>query len=280
MEIFCYLGVEMKNYYKINEIAQLYGISTDSLRYYERLGILHPRRDTNGYRLYDLKDMYKLTVIRDLRQLDFPMAKIKDYLEAQCVDHTLSMLQQEQQLLEEKMEEIRRRQKLLAERIDSLETALGAKPGKIELKTMPDRKCVCLNQHITRDEEMDFVIKKLQRAHEDQIKELGNQIIGAFFSMDHIRRGIANVYHSVFIVLEEDSVNYDFILPEGIYASCFYKGSYKQNGDQVNRMLGKLAGQGLSTSEEPFEIYEIDNRDTVKEEEFMTEIQVLVTAGA
>ena len=84
MEIFCYLGVEMKNYYKINEIAQLYGISTDSLRYYERLGILHPRRDTNGYRLYDLKDMYKLTVIRDLRQLDFPMAKIKDYLEVQC----------------------------------------------------------------------------------------------------------------------------------------------------------------------------------------------------
>ena len=38
----------MKNYYKINEIAQLYGISTDSLRYYERLGILHPRRDTNA----------------------------------------------------------------------------------------------------------------------------------------------------------------------------------------------------------------------------------------
>lgn len=269
----------MKNYYKINEIAQLYGISTDSLRYYERLGILHPRRDTNGYRLYDLKDMYKLTVIRDLRQLDFPMAKIKDYLEAQCVDHTLSMLQQEQQLLEDKMEEIRRRQKLLAERINSLETARRAKPGEIELKTIPARKCVCLNQHITRDEEMDFVIKKLQRAHEDQIKELGNQIIGAFFSMDHIRRGIANVYHSVFIVLEEDSENYDFILPEGIYASCFYQGSYKQNADQVNRMLGKLAKQGLGTSEEPFEMYEIDNRDTVKEEEFMTEIQVLVTAG-
>ena len=82
----------MKDYYKINEISKLYGIGVDSLRYYERLGILKPRRDTNGYRLYDLKDMYKLTVIRDLRKLDFSMAQIKDFLEGQCVENTLSLL--------------------------------------------------------------------------------------------------------------------------------------------------------------------------------------------
>ena len=32
----------MKDYYKINEIARLYGIGVDSLRYYEKLGILRP----------------------------------------------------------------------------------------------------------------------------------------------------------------------------------------------------------------------------------------------
>ena len=82
----------MKDYYKINEIARLYGIGVDSLRYYEKLGILKPRRDTNGYRLYNLKDMYKLNVIRDLRRLDFSMQQIKDYLEGQTVDHTLALL--------------------------------------------------------------------------------------------------------------------------------------------------------------------------------------------
>ena len=29
----------MKEYYKINEISKLYGVGTDSLRYYEKLGI-------------------------------------------------------------------------------------------------------------------------------------------------------------------------------------------------------------------------------------------------
>ena len=105
----------MKDYYKINEIARLYGIGPDSLRYYERLGLLSPRRDTNGYRLYNLKDMYKLTVIRDLRKLDFSMAQIREILEGQCldntliqlrrVDNTLIQLRREQALLEEKLQE-------------------------------------------------------------------------------------------------------------------------------------------------------------------------------
>ena len=42
----------MSTYYKIGEIAALYGISTDILRYYEELGILVPRRAPNGYRIY------------------------------------------------------------------------------------------------------------------------------------------------------------------------------------------------------------------------------------
>ena len=70
----------MKDYYKINEISKLYGIGVDSLRYYEKLGILRPRRDTNGYRLYDLKDMYKLTVIRDLRNWIFPWLRSESSL--------------------------------------------------------------------------------------------------------------------------------------------------------------------------------------------------------
>ena len=75
----------MKNYYKISEISKLYDIGVDSLRYYERLGILTPKRDTNGYRLYNLTDLYKLNIIRDLRALNFSMTQIKDYLDKQSL---------------------------------------------------------------------------------------------------------------------------------------------------------------------------------------------------
>lgn len=205
----------MKDYYKINEIARLYGIGPDSLRYYEKLGLLSPRRDTNGYRLYNLKDMYKLTVIRDLRKLDFSMAQIREFLEGQCIDNTLAQLRREQSILEEKLQEMKRRKSLIEKRIEGLEAAEKIETGTITLLEMPERRCVLLEQYITKDEEMDLVIKKLHRQHEDRIQDLGTQTIGAFFSEDVIREGIPNSYDSVFFVLEDGTGESDFVLPAG-----------------------------------------------------------------
>ena len=66
----------MKDYYKIGEISKIYGFSKDSLMYYEDLGILKPDRDTNGYRMYSIQDLYRLNLIKELRTLGFSMKKI------------------------------------------------------------------------------------------------------------------------------------------------------------------------------------------------------------
>ena len=66
-------------------------------------------RDTNGYRLYSLKEMYKLNMIRDLRRLNFSMEQIKAYLEGQTVDNTLHLLRQEADLVQEQLRELRPR---------------------------------------------------------------------------------------------------------------------------------------------------------------------------
>ena len=265
----------MKDYYKINEISKLYGIGVDSLRYYEKLGILRPRRDTNGYRLYDLKDMYKLTVIRDLRKLDFSMAQIREFLEGQSVDNTLSLLREEQSLMEEQIREITRRKGLIQKRIRSLKAAERETAGEIVVKKLPERRCVRIEQYITRDEEMDFVIRKLHRKYEDRIQDLGTQTIGAFFAVEDMERGIANSYESVFFVLEEPG-ECDFVLPEGEYASLCYRGRYDQNGERVRELKNSIEQAGRKASGTPFEIYRIDNRDTMREEEFLTEIQILL----
>ena len=76
----------MKDRYKIGEISKLYAIGADSLRYYEKIGALHPRRDANNYRLYTLNDIYRLSIIRDLLGLDFSMTQIKQYLDDQTLD--------------------------------------------------------------------------------------------------------------------------------------------------------------------------------------------------
>ncbi len=270
----------MKDSYKISEISKMYGIGVDSLRYYERLGILKPQRAENGYRMYSLKDIYKLNMIRDLRGLNFSMQQIKEYLDRQTLENTLSLLKQEQQLIELQMKKLTETQKRIQQRIAALANANQVKTDQIQLIPLAKRHCYQVNAHITRDEEMDFVMKKIHKKHEKKIPDFGNQEFGAFFSMKEIQAGIPNVFDSVFFIMEEDFSGCNLELPQGLYLTCFYKGSYSQNARQVQRLLEYARSNRLTICGTPFELYEIDNRDTMQEEEFLTQIQVLVEPAA
>ena len=82
----------MKNLYQIQEICRLYHIGADSLRYYEKIGLIQPQRSAGNYRLYSLSDIWRLNVIRDLLKLGFSTGQIKTYLDARSVATTRSLL--------------------------------------------------------------------------------------------------------------------------------------------------------------------------------------------
>ena len=266
----------MKNNYKISEISRLYNIGIDSLRYYEKLGILMPRRDTNGYRLYSLHDMYRLNIIRDLRQLNFSMQQIKDYLDHQSIDHTLKLLHQEQSLIQEQIGQLQHKYYLLQARIEVLTAAVGIYTGIFEIKTMAARPCLQLSTRITRDEEMDFAIRKLHSRHEDKIRDFGNQLYAASVSVEKLKPDQPVVFESVFFILDEEETDCDFVLPQGDYLSVCYRGGYHQSAERIQELLDYAEQAHLEILDRPFEIYEVDNRDSMLEKEYVTEIQLRV----
>ncbi len=58
----------------VGDLAKLFGISSQSLHYYEKIGVLNPQKDIiNEYRYYDLSDFSKLGALRKLRNADFSL---------------------------------------------------------------------------------------------------------------------------------------------------------------------------------------------------------------
>jgi DNA-binding transcriptional MerR regulator len=69
--------------YRIGEIAQRTGLSADTLRYYERAGLLgRPARTTGGFRLYVERDVERLTFIRRAQAVGFSLDEIRDLLDS------------------------------------------------------------------------------------------------------------------------------------------------------------------------------------------------------
>ena len=99
----------MKNLYQIQEICRLYHIGADSLRYYEKIGLIQPQRSEGNYRLYSLSDIWRLNVIRDLLKLGFSTRQIKTYLDARSVATTRSLLDEKEAILRQRIEEMKKR---------------------------------------------------------------------------------------------------------------------------------------------------------------------------
>ena len=96
----------MKQFYQIHELAKLFDLCPDTLRYYEEKGLLHPVRGENRYRMYGIQDVCTLNIIRALRELKIPTRAIRAYLERRSVGETLSLLDREEALLRRRMAEL------------------------------------------------------------------------------------------------------------------------------------------------------------------------------
>jgi DNA-binding transcriptional MerR regulator len=100
---------------RIGELAQQVGVTTDTVRFYERSGWLPsaPRRE-NRYRDYDDADVEHLRLLIDLRRLDLPLedaARIASWCHSgHCSDTTGAlpqMIADRRAIVRERMERLR-----------------------------------------------------------------------------------------------------------------------------------------------------------------------------
>ncbi len=65
----------------IGELARQAGVNVETVRYYERRGLLdEPPRTPSGYRQYGADDLWRLQFIARAKQLGFTLAEIADLL--------------------------------------------------------------------------------------------------------------------------------------------------------------------------------------------------------
>lgn len=260
----------MKHYYRIGEISKLYNIGPDSLRYYEELGILKPHRGENNYRMYHIHDLWRLNVIRDLRDLGFSMEKIKAYLDNRTLSTTEAMLQQELEIIETRMHSLTQLKKNIQERLENIRDAQEQPFGIIKEKTLLPRPCHMIHTPYRLDEEMDVLIEQLINKNKNKLYIIGNNRIGSVIPLEGAREKRHHDYTDVFIL---DNQGEDY-LPGGLYLSVSYQGNATQNAQFIPALLEYADSHGLTPNGNILELLWTDIHQSQHEKEFVTELQI------
>ncbi|MBB3131172.1 DNA-binding transcriptional MerR regulator [Paenibacillus rhizosphaerae] len=73
----------MSRQYSISQIAEQTGLTPDTLRYYEKIGLIpSPGRGAGGSRLYTKEDIGKIHFLLHLKNTEMPLKNIQEYIKA------------------------------------------------------------------------------------------------------------------------------------------------------------------------------------------------------
>jgi DNA-binding transcriptional MerR regulator len=106
----------------IGNAAKLAGVSVDTIRFYQRLGVIKTgSRSIGGYRIFNGEQIRDLKFVRNARELGFSLDEIKELLAAQQKHHACSAAQS---MLSRKLADVRAKIKSLTRLEAELKAAL------------------------------------------------------------------------------------------------------------------------------------------------------------
>jgi len=110
---------------KIAEVSEEYGITTDTLRYYERIGLIPPvHRTGSGIRDYNELDLRRVDFIKCMRSAGLPVEVLIEYV---------GLVQQGDPTIQARKEILKEQREQLAARMREMQKTLDILDHKIEV---------------------------------------------------------------------------------------------------------------------------------------------------
>jgi DNA-binding transcriptional MerR regulator len=110
---------------KIAEVSERYGLSADTLRYYERVGLIPPvHRNEGGMRDYNELDLRRVDFIKCMRGAGLPVEVLIEYV---------ALVQQGDRTIEARKEILKEQRELLASRMQEMQKTLDILDHKIKV---------------------------------------------------------------------------------------------------------------------------------------------------
>ena len=271
----------MSTYFTIGEISKLYNLSIQTLRHYDKIGLLSPAyiNDETGYRYYSMQQFMKIDFIKHGKSLGMTLEEIKKLLESDLDLPTLSQLFNKQQLqVKQKINElmeIEAHLNYLQSQLKEIETIGLHQPT---LTYHPTRHFIRYDCVSRNELELEINIRQVILDMENHYGRLNSELV--FQCNHHLIETEQRVqYEGILINLIHTlppTSSQIQTLVAGTYVTLFYDDHYRNNLIYYKQLVNYLKEQNLTPLSDIYEFTIIPRIDQHGIEKSVVALEVLI----
>lgn len=182
---------ENLKHYTIGEVVRLTGVSSHTLRYYDRMDIFKPSHidAETGYRYYDSNQFWKLEIIKLCKYMELPLDDMREILKRNKDDVFVEVLEKQRNVITEQIRKYRKVLKDLDWYMDENQHMNEVKEEKqnIVIKELEERK-VIYRQNVRSYKEFHLTLQSISLG-ETEKQDTIRRHYGHFFNLAEFQKG-------------------------------------------------------------------------------------------
>ena len=235
----------------VGQMAQLNHISEQTLRLYDKLGLLSPsKRGENGYRYYDIKQSAVLDIIQYMKSLGISLKEVKQQLEQKDLGRIEAALREKQRQTEDEIRQLKCQRRALERTVESFARYRAAPPdGTLQMEYIGPRQMYVTDTGVNVYEHDTATYEGMLRGLQDSLVK--NKLPQIYFcnagTILREKDFCAGRFYAteVFVFVDREFVPESLIttIPAGNYA-CIYCDDFYKEQDYIARLRRYLADSG------------------------------------
>jgi len=271
-----------ENLLSITELAKLRQVTSETLRYYDRIGLITPDYvdPQTRYRYYSIRQYEKLGTIKELRQLGMSIHDITDYFSGRNLRKSHQLLLHQLELLEEEIRKQQLLSEILRRKLHFLSEITPPPPvDKVLCRAFPQRYMITFGEPAGGSREHAFAFTRLERYLDEVAPILASDRIGVYADWHLLEPSDDYIPAVPMIFVERDAIESEHkrTIPPGDYLCMNYRrGELERYHPSFARLHTYMAEHGWVLNGMIFQFYKIDVTLTSDPDETLMEIQVPV----
>lgn len=155
----------------VGQMAKLNHVSDQTLRLYDRIGLLFPNiRGDNGYRYYEIRQSAMLDLIQYMKSLGIPLREIKLQLERRDLDWIEAVLREKQHQTQQEIERLKCQYTALERTVEGIARYRTAPPdGTLQMEYIRARQMYLVDTGVNVYEHDAETYEGMLRSLQDQL---------------------------------------------------------------------------------------------------------------